>query len=613
MCYCTIRCISPAASGSSASVIQCIKAHLAAACESELSQILASSVLNFGFKCLNGLAAVSSWLLSFNRYTRRRLYVCAPYLYPIWSTAMSGLSADPLPASPRKAYLLLVIGILTVLAVRISLLRQVSFCGVPDSCSYLSLAQSLDQHRGFQVHFADNLQLDHVTLPATGIEYWRPGTSFFLLLVRPFVPVTLHSSLFVTVLAGLLLAAAAWHIAVRFNGDRSLAAFSVLLCLVLPAVWDSSLIADSGLYYAAAVAWFLALFTVRSQGYFADALALVCVALAYLVRNDAVILIIPLLVVLLQRRRYAASGAIPARGSSPAYCVLIVAGFLLALAPMHLIDLSVLGQAFPHASSRVLFFNDLNDIGRYGSLANLHSWLAVGVGKLVKLRLVTLPVIIYRIIFVLTGFGLVFVPLLLVDKRSATPRAQLPEMEGNLTFLATVLVVYGLVLPAIGVFSALRSSFALFPFFAVLILVAIARFVPGRAGRMLAAGVIVYYLVSGIAYGKRIVADLEKEGERTRHSGEFLHAQGVDLRTARVISDDPDQLSATTGYSTIQLPSNGVEAVALLAHDLHATHLLLDMSAHAMPLAELQSHLHPVAVTSMPDSHIILLSLPPLP
>lgn len=532
-------------------------------------------------------------------------------------------------APDRRTTIFAVLALLLVVGVRLSFIRHVSFCGVPDSCSYLSLAESLGSGHGFQAHFADDLQLQHVTLPATGIEYWHPGTSFFLLLARPLGEVTLRSSLFITIMAGLLTSLAAWRIAIRFSQDRGLAAMSVVLCFIFPAVWDSSLIADSGLFYAAAVAWFLALFTVRFQGYYADALALVCVCVAYLVRNDAAILFVPFVVVLVLRVRASraessrsqSSQSQPSRmqsrsapGSSLPYCALLLAGFLLALAPMHLIDYHVLGSAFPGSASRVLYLNDLSDLSSYGSLVDRHSWLAVGAGRLVKLRLATLPLILYRIIFVVTGFGMIFVPLLFLRKRMDgaridRARTELPELAGGVTFLAVVLTVYGLVLPAIGGFSALRSAFPLLPLAAVLILVGIRSSFPSRAASVLSATLIAYYLISGVMYGRRVVADLAKEGTRVRLYGDFLHAQGVDLRTARIIADDPDQLSVTTGYSSIQLPSNGAAAIAQLALDLHATHVLVDPSARDLSQSNLDGSLHPLNTVTMPNSTVLLLTL----
>ena len=44
----------------------------------------------------------------------------------------------------------IILGILLVIAVRISFDRKVDFCGVPDSCSYLTLAQTLSTRHAFQ-------------------------------------------------------------------------------------------------------------------------------------------------------------------------------------------------------------------------------------------------------------------------------------------------------------------------------------------------------------------------------------------------------------------------------------------------------------------------------
>jgi hypothetical protein len=513
-------------------------------------------------------------------------------------------------ASASRALFFAALAILLVVGVRLSLLRQVTFCGVPDSCSYLSLAETLGSRHVFQAQYADNLQLDHVALPATGIEYWRPGTSFFILLSRPFGQVTLHSGLIVTLFAGLLTALAAWKIVMRFNQDRGLAAISVLLCFTFPIVWTLSLSADSGLYYAGSVAWFLALFTVRFQGYLADAIALCCVAIAYLVRNDAVILVIPLCAVLLLRYRTGRLQSIPPAGASLRYCAFVVAGFFAALVPMHVIDYLVLGKAFPSASSRVLFFNDLSDIGRYGDLVNLHSWISVGIGSLIKLRIVTFPSIIYHSFFILMGFGVIFIPLLMLRRRADGSRIEMPEIAGGLTFFITVLAVYGFVLPAIGASSALRTLGGLLPLAAVLIFVAIRNFVPGRAAGVLSWALITFYLISGVMYGKNVAENFNRDGDRERLYGEFLHTHGVNPETARLITDGPDQMYVTNGYHSIQLPSNGIDAIAQLALDLHATHVLVDTSSSGVSQAQLDSRLHPLAIDNIPASSVILLTLP---
>src|SRR5579875_3110302 len=98
-----------------------------------------------------------------------------------------------------------------VSALRALLARQLSFCGTPDACYYLGMAQNLASGQGFHARFLYDFQQAHLSLPNTGIEYWRPGISLVLLLLKPIGGVTLHSAVALTVFVGILYAAAAWH------------------------------------------------------------------------------------------------------------------------------------------------------------------------------------------------------------------------------------------------------------------------------------------------------------------------------------------------------------------------------------------------------------------
>ncbi len=358
-------------------------------------------------------------------------------------------------------------GTFVVLLVRLFFGRHMNFCGTPDSCSYLALAESLSHHHGFVENFLYDFQMDKLQLPSHGIEYWLPGTSFFLMLAKPFGGVTLHSSIVVATLMGIFLSAAAWKIAMDYSGNRRIACVSYLLCLVMPPMWIGSITPDSALFYAAFVAWFLALFRVRFRSYAEDALAFLCLVIANLIRNDVLLLLVPVLVVLWLRWR---SGE--KRGASPAYCGLVLAGFFAAMVPMHMIDYAVLGKAFPSGTSKVLYMNDLSDMSKYGEPATLHRMLSVGVGRLVKMRVAAFPLIVYRILFLLIGFAAIFLPVLGM-RRERGERAPTPEFAGGIAFAITLVLVYSFVLPAIGSFSALRSFGALLPLSAVLIIAGI--------------------------------------------------------------------------------------------------------------------------------------------
>ena len=220
---------------------------------------------------------------------------------------------------------------LVVLLVRVWFARRVNFCGTPDSCYALGLAQGLARYHTFHASFLFDLQLHHLQIPNTGIEYWRPGVSLLFYLLRVFGGITLHGSLIIAVLAGFLWAAAAWFVAMRTTANARIALASYTLCLLLSPGWGGSLTPDPTLFYAAAIAWFLALFTVHRQGLVQDIVALLCVSAAYMIRNDAGLLLVPIVVVLLYRWRNArvqqVRGEAPAAGSSAGYAVAMLAGF----------------------------------------------------------------------------------------------------------------------------------------------------------------------------------------------------------------------------------------------------------------------------------------------
>ncbi len=498
-------------------------------------------------------------------------------------------------------------GTFVVLLVRLWFGRHMSFCGTPDSCSYLALAESLSKHHGFVENFLYDYQLDKLQVPTHGIEYWLPGTSFFLLLAKPFGGVNLCSAIVISTLMGVLLAMAAWKIAMDYSGNRRIACASYLLCLVLPPLWIGSITPDSTLFYAAAVAWFLALFRVRFRSYTEDALALLCLVIANLIRNDVILLLVPVLVVLWMRWRSGEQS-----GASPAYSALVVVAFFAAAIPMHVIDYAVLGQAFPSGSSKALYMTDLADMSRYNQPVSLHSFLSAGVGRLIKMRVAAFPLIVYRIIFLLIGFAAIFLPLLGL-RGKGEERAPTPELAGGATFAIVIVLVYSFVLPAIGSFSALRTFGGLLPLSAVLA-VAGMRWVAqaSRTAAWLAAASVLFYFTAGVMEDRRTVPEMNELGSKDRLVAAFLLAHGAyPERGSLIMTGDPAQFSETTSYPAMPLPENGLGAARLAADALGATHVLLDSDHLQGTMAEVRSTLEPAEVAAVPDTHILVLTLKP--
>ncbi len=509
-----------------------------------------------------------------------------------------------------------------VTLLRVMLARSLSFCGTPDACFYLGQAQSLSSGQGFHARFLYDFQQAHPTLPNTGLDYWRPGVSLLLLLLRPFGGVTLHSSIVLTTLVGVLFAAAAWHIAARTCADRRVALGAFALCLLSYSTWVGSASPDSSLYYGAAAGWFLALFTVHRQGLLQDVLALVCVCLAYLIRNDAAILIVPMLAVLWARYRASepTSGGTRPPGSSLLYVVAMLAGFSAAMAPMHLLYKAVLRTAFPSGTAQALYLNDLSDFGRYNDPVSLHVLLGHGIKHLILFRVSTFATVVYRVAVIMIGYpALVFLPGLFVSRGASPGTAygrqdpqRMPELLGPVSFGAVALLAYTVVMPAIGGFSALRTAVGLMPLASVLVVVAVFRVArTSRLAVWLTGSVVAANALAGVMEARRDLPAANMIGTADRAEAAQLAALGASPAKAIILTGDPVQFSVTTSYATIALPSNGLGAIVQAARDFHATHVILDSENLPATLVEVERQLQPVRSVTSPREHSLILELPP--
>lgn len=500
-----------------------------------------------------------------------------------------------------------VAGTVVVLLMRLWLTRGVRFCGTPDSCSYLALAQSLSRHRGFVENFLYQYQMVDIRLPQHGIEYWRPGTSFLFLLAQPFGGVTLHGSLVIATVAGALLAAAAWRIAWNIWQDRRIACLACLLALVLPPMWDNAITPDSAVFYGCAVGWFLALFRVEFKSYGEDALAWFCVAAVSLIRNDAVLLLAPLATVLWLRRRRGVG-----RGCSVLYCAGALAAFGVAMLPMAAINRAVLGTGGGSHIAQAVYLTDLSELLYYGRPITLASALAHGIKPLVMLRVSTTAMIVYRFVFLMCGFAAIL-PGGVWLLRGEVRRRLRNELAGPAAFWIAVVAVYGLVLPAIGQFSALRSFTGVLPAMAAAMACGIAGYTGAGAGmRRLGWSALIFLAVAGVMTARRTVASMQADGEQDEAVARYLQQHGVEPdHQSLIMSADSAQFAEMTGYATIPVPSNGPAATLQAVHDLHPTHVVLELDPASNYAESIAAVLQPKTAEHIPGTRAIVLTLAP--
>ncbi|HLI12942.1 MAG TPA: hypothetical protein VKY65_15220 [Alphaproteobacteria bacterium] len=459
---------------------------------------------------------------------------------------------------------------LIVVGLKLALAREVVFCGGADACFYYALARELAQHHDFFVDFVWNYQVPHVQLPSLAAEYWRPGTSLLLSLALPFGEITLRSSAVIATIATLVTALSAAYLAWSATEDRTIAVLSYLICLCLPSFWTMPLTPDSGSFYAAAVAWFLALFTAQSRGVMADLLGIGCIGLAYLIRNDAVLLGAPFAAVLAKRMLdQQHQGLLRREWRRPIW---LCAAFVAALLPAHLLTYAILGRFLNSSITQVLYFNHLEDFYRYGSLLNFQSWIANGVEALARQRLLVLAQTLHHLLSLYgepaTMLALVAAGLAIVAARE---RAVLGwGLLGPVAFLVAIIFAYVFVMPAIGAHAILRSYEGFLPALAVLAALGVRRAAGSRAAFViLAILVILFSAMDGITEARNFLADARAQLAAYRAEASVIERGSGAQAIAMVLNPAP--FTATTEIPSVPIPSNGIAAVRRAIGDFKVT------------------------------------------
>jgi hypothetical protein len=495
-----------------------------------------------------------------------------------------------------------------VFAVRLAFVSRIEFCGGADACFYVALAKEIAARHDFFVDFIWNYQVGHVQLPSMAMEYWRPGTSLLLDLALPFGGVTLRSSAVIATIATVLAALAAADFAWTMTRDRAIALLGYLIALVLPTFWTLALSADSAPFYGAAVAWFLALFTARSDSRRRDVLAILCVGAAYLIRNDAIILAVPFAAVLAMRMSEQA-----ARGTwrrELPYTIALAAGFVAALLPTHLLIYLTTGRLTNASIMAVLFFNDVANFWYYGSRADAATWLAKGIRPLIELRLRVLAEIVHHLLVRFSEPVTLMALIAVAFGASRRGRASFAgSLLGPLAFLGSIVAFYALAMPTIGDHATARSYTGFLPILAALAAVGIARVaISRRAFIALAVGVVSFSALDGINGARTLLNDYQQILTEYRAEAQIITAASGPAATAVAMVQNPAPFTTTTGIRSIPLPTNGLEATRQAVKDFGVTAIIVDKWSAPSGLAR---DLNALSTQEVPDTSEIVITLPP--
>lgn len=510
-------------------------------------------------------------------------------------------------AHTRRSTLLALglLGTLIALALHLVIAAHVEFCGWRDGCFYFLLAKEIANKHDFLVPFVWNYQVNDPSLPSQALNYWRAGASFILAIPALFDRITLVSSAVLASLAAILLSLSSAQLAWRVTRDPVLTLLAYLICLSLPPLWTMPLTPDAGLFYAVAVASFLALVSVERQSLAIEVLGVILVGVAYFIRNDAIILGAPLIIIL-GKRLYDARGTVLFRVEGRRAALLCVT-FVLSLLPTCLLSYSVTGHFLNSDIDRVVYFTRNAEFTQYGMPVTFATLKAYGLLPLLKLRLATLGDTLHAL-FDLCGQLVTLLAMVgVVFAATQRHRAYAWRLIGPGVFLLVLVGIYVMVMPALAVNAVTRSYAAFLPCFAVLAAIAIGEVAMSRRALIAIAGAtIAFSMVHGLSETKGLLDQFDGRRQQYLREAQLMDGDRPERQPIVAMVADPAPFTVTTGIPSVALPSNGIAAAESAIRRYHVTDVVADRWRNGKTLA---SALHTQAI-EVPNSTQLVIRVP---
>lgn len=452
------------------------------------------------------------------------------------------------------------------------------FPGHADPAFYFSLSENIAAGRGPVIDYIWHFWVPHSDLTHFGPDYWLPLPAYLMALGVK-LGGGLPGALRVVVATSVALAASVWLFARSLGLPRWAAlAASALVFLALP-VARFSVEADSSLFYSALVLCSLAVCVLarRSATWWPTAAAGFLAGCAHLCRNDAIVVLVSAVAAQIAWR-------LPDAGRR---IVWLVAGQCAALLPFAFALYRATGRVMP-AHGALPFLVDYEDLYAMPPGPGLASMLHAGVEQALLLR--QRATLDRTSDYVRDLLGVPALLLVLGTGVAVGARATRPGPHGGWLgiretswlapgmYTAALFVLHTVVTPvasAAGAFS--RSLPAVVAILLAATLAGLARLrVGGLLSLVLVAGLIGWpWHERAKGASQRVVRDNDLVAERMAAVRGVLGEDSRCLpRPVVVMTRDPWELTALTGYRSVQIPNADAETVLATARRYGVTHLV---------------------------------------
>lgn len=473
---------------------------------------------------------------------------------------------SPLPV--RAGVVLGVLAVVAGLSLRLWLAARATHPGHADYAFYYTVARNVAEGRGLVVDYLWNYLNPYPDLTHPANHYWGPLTPLIIAGFQFVGGSSLFVSLLPSILFSLLLSGVTFLLARRLLDASAPAVLAALLTFLSPQVVRHSVVTDSAIYFAVFVNLFLWLILLSMRNPRILPVAFACWGLAYLTRQDAVLLFPASLAPL-------AFGEGSLRRKIGVYA-LSAATLLLVISPQLVSVYRAFGSITSPASGYIPFLREYEQVFAYRPEAlDLSGFLAWGWENILASRVRGVHDTA-RTLFNLFGVLWAFAVLFAVSERARDRGARWAPI---LAYVATLAAFYAVVAPFVGSFGSLsRIGVALVPPMMTAVGAVIVDVLSYRRRHALVFSAAIGLVLLGRAY-QSANATIERHQQierRTEALEQILRsAAGEDYDETVVMTRSPWELHLSTGLGTLQVPYEGVETALEVADRFGADYLVL--------------------------------------
>ena len=472
--------------------------------------------------------------------------------------------------------------------------------GTSDPAFYYTVARNISEGRGLVIDYVAFYFNGLIPIPHYSNDYWLPLASILLSLPMFIFGKTVTSALVASVVAGFVPPLVGYFAALTFYKSKTFAIFAGILTYFSPIQITTSVVTDSIIFFGAlgSAALFFSYRGCRNSRYFL--IAAICSGLANMIRQDGILLLVTLLLMVLITQKTIREKALLAAE--------IIGIHFLVLSPLLIRGFVETHSIFSSGLSKTLFLTNYEDMYSYGKSFNWQTYrAALGIKKIIDIKFKTAAFNITQFVNFLDPLLAILGLIGLADLIRLNKWSEIGFLSPALMFVGLGYLSYSFLWSIHGPGSFYKSLAVLMPFIAIMVVSLLSRYIAST--KVLAVTVIILTAYLGYQGFRQSYQFSTAYNQIYQYydQAQTLVVQDATQRNIQpqdivIMSREPWDVNAATRLKSIMIPNNDINTIVFVAQHYNAHYILLPGQ---------RPQLDKIYNNTTPDPHFIYIASVP--